>query len=186
MARPKKGSLEAPVRQRLEEEFWRALERKPISQITVSELVRATGCNRTTFYYHFESVEDLAWQIVSENMPRELPRIAQAILDGNISPEEVSAETIHEIERIGILIGREGSMHLAAKTEEAIKRLWMDRFEVSPDDEETGYVLEFLAGGIVSLIGRYGPTRDIAQIRRCMMALNRALSEPMLRFFAKG
>lgn len=36
-----------------------AMERKPLSRITVSELIRACNINRNTFYYHFDNLESL-------------------------------------------------------------------------------------------------------------------------------
>lgn len=45
----------------------RAMEHKPLSRITVSELVRACGVNRKTFYYHFEDIYALLkWTLERE------------------------------------------------------------------------------------------------------------------------
>ena len=35
------------------------MEKKPLSKITVSELVRTCDINRNTFYYHFNDIYDL-------------------------------------------------------------------------------------------------------------------------------
>ena len=45
----------------------RAMESKPLSRITVSEIVRACGVNRKTFYYHFEDIYALLkWTLEQE------------------------------------------------------------------------------------------------------------------------
>lgn len=43
------------------------LEKKPISQITVSELCLACDLNRKTFYYHFEDIFDLFKWMLEED-----------------------------------------------------------------------------------------------------------------------
>lgn len=43
-----------------------ALKRKPLSKITVSEIVADCGVNRKTFYYHFENINDLLKWILSQ------------------------------------------------------------------------------------------------------------------------
>ncbi len=37
----------------------RCMEKKPLSKITVSELIADCGVNRKTFYYHFEDIYGL-------------------------------------------------------------------------------------------------------------------------------
>ncbi|MGN0631523.1 MAG: TetR/AcrR family transcriptional regulator C-terminal domain-containing protein, partial [Ruminococcus sp.] len=43
------------------------MERKPLSKITVSEIVADCGINRKTFYYHFEDIQALLkWMLEQE------------------------------------------------------------------------------------------------------------------------
>lgn len=56
-----------------------AAAQKPLSKITVSEIVAASGVNRKTFYYHFRDVPELLeWVLADEAIDRvhafELPR----------------------------------------------------------------------------------------------------------------
>ena len=51
----------------LAESLKRAMEKKPFSKITVSELIQACDVNRKTFYYHFEDIYDLLkWTLEEE------------------------------------------------------------------------------------------------------------------------
>ena len=51
----------------LAEALKRAMERKRLSKITVSELISACNINRKTFYYHFQNVYDLLrWMLEQE------------------------------------------------------------------------------------------------------------------------
>lgn len=43
------------------------MEKKPLSKITVSEIIADCGVNRKTFYYHFEDIYDLLkWMLEQE------------------------------------------------------------------------------------------------------------------------
>lgn len=51
----------------LAEALKSAMEKKPFSKITVSELIQACDVNRKTFYYHFEDIYDLLkWMLEEE------------------------------------------------------------------------------------------------------------------------
>lgn len=55
------------TRRTLAEALKRAMERKKLSKITVSELIAACNINRKTFYYHFQNVYDLLrWMLEQE------------------------------------------------------------------------------------------------------------------------
>ena len=43
----------------LTDTFWRLLEEKPYSKITVNDIVNRCGVNRNTFYYHFQDIPSL-------------------------------------------------------------------------------------------------------------------------------
>ncbi|MCH5256341.1 MAG: TetR/AcrR family transcriptional regulator C-terminal domain-containing protein [Lachnospiraceae bacterium] len=62
------------------EALKRALEQKPLSKISVSEIVSDCGVNRKTFYYHFENINDLLkWIIRQEAI--EVVKEMEAITD---------------------------------------------------------------------------------------------------------
>ncbi len=58
------------TRRLLKEGLIRCIAEKPISKITVSDLCRQSGINRTTFYNHYESpamiLRDIAWDYAEE------------------------------------------------------------------------------------------------------------------------
>lgn len=55
------------TKQMLRDAFLSLLEKKPISKITISELVVLCDVNRKTFYYHFADVYDLLqWHLNNE------------------------------------------------------------------------------------------------------------------------
>jgi probable dihydroxyacetone kinase regulator len=51
------------------ESLRKALEKKPLNKITVSEIVADCGINRKTFYYHFEDLYDLLrWMLKQDTV----------------------------------------------------------------------------------------------------------------------
>lgn len=61
------GEMSLKTKRALAEALKKAMERKKLSKITVSELISACNINRKTFYYHFQNVYDLLqWMLEQE------------------------------------------------------------------------------------------------------------------------
>ena len=58
----------------------RVLEKKPLSKISVSEIVSDCGVNRKTFYYHFENINNLLKWIINQEAI-EIVKEMEAIAD---------------------------------------------------------------------------------------------------------
>ena len=70
--------------------FWKLLNQRPISQITVRDIVEDCGVNRNTFYYHFQDIPQLVETIVNDaadQMIRAYPTVdsLEACLNAAIS-----------------------------------------------------------------------------------------------------
>lgn len=50
--------------------FIKLLNEKPLSQITVKDIVEECGVNRNSFYYHFQDIPALVEEIVTEEADR--------------------------------------------------------------------------------------------------------------------
>lgn len=58
MARPKSGTGKG-ARERIIEAYGELAMQKPLGGITVLDVCREAGCNRTTLYYHFETFDQV-------------------------------------------------------------------------------------------------------------------------------
>lgn len=58
------------TRKAIRESFVRLLNQKPLSQITVRDIVDDCHINRNTFYYHFQDIPQLLESIVDEDAQR--------------------------------------------------------------------------------------------------------------------
>lgn len=184
MARPIKSENSDPARDRIAQEFWKLLKSKPLSHIRISELVEKAGCNRSTFYYYFDDIDDLAWKMISESLPVELPKMAQACFTGKIENMTIGPETMRAIEQISMCIGKDGSSHLTYLAADALKEMWITEFQLedSKQDEDLSALLDFMACGIVGAVGRYGRPSDIAKLTRQILLVHTLFSEATLSF----
>lgn len=56
------------TKQAIKETFLRQLSQRPLSKITVKDIVEECGINRNSFYYHFEDLPALVEDIVAERV----------------------------------------------------------------------------------------------------------------------
>ena len=54
----------------IREAFIQLLEERPLSQITVKDIVDRCGVNRNTFYYYYQDIPQLLETIVSQDVDR--------------------------------------------------------------------------------------------------------------------
>lgn len=52
----------------IKQSFWKLLDEKPLSKITVRDIVEACGINRNTFYYHFADLPALLDEIMRDQI----------------------------------------------------------------------------------------------------------------------
>ena len=87
---PKETAASQRTKELLAATLRREMEKKPLSRITVSDIVRETGINRKTFYYHFEDIFALLrWTLEQETVKivqdydllMDFPEVVQLIVD---------------------------------------------------------------------------------------------------------
>jgi len=65
------------TRQAIMEAFKREIADRPLRQISVTDLVKACGINRNTFYYYFHDIYALASAVLDETLEASLTPLAQ-------------------------------------------------------------------------------------------------------------
>ncbi|MGN0735105.1 MAG: TetR/AcrR family transcriptional regulator C-terminal domain-containing protein [Anaerovoracaceae bacterium] len=92
----------------IRDSFIKILNEKPLSQITVRDIVDDCGVNRNTFYYHFHDIPELLETIVDdemERMIREHPNIDSmqacfdAILEFALANKRAVMHIYHSVNR---------------------------------------------------------------------------------------
>lgn len=157
MARPSYQRDEQTARERIVEAFWRMVEDGPYDKVSVRGLVRESGVNKNTFYYHFEDVEDLARQATRDVLePALLLELLSMMQDGtaHIQARFHNPDFAKRIARVRTVARAKGTPELLDKLKEAIADAWATArgFAICDLDEPQRIALEFALGGIMSVL----------------------------------
>ncbi len=133
------------------------MEEVGYSGVTVRRVSQAAGTNRNSFYYHYESLEDLARKAFLDNAAGAHPLISSLIAgfrDGDTQPVRPDDNAIEHAKRV-MLCARSESPFLRGMVGELIRDAWLE--ELGIDDsrlttEERAQV-EFIFAGLVAVLG---------------------------------
>jgi AcrR family transcriptional regulator len=155
MARPKYERDEQTARDRIVEAFWRMVEDGPYDKVSVRGLVRESGVNKNTFYYHFEGIDDLARQATRDALEPELLLEMLSMMQGGAMPARIQSPGFAKrLERVRAIARAKGTPELQDKLKQAIADVWSTALGFVPADlgESQRIALEFALGGIISVL----------------------------------
>lgn len=148
---------------RLRQAFWHELAEHDYERITVRDIVRTAGLNKNTFYYHYANMEDLAKDCIEDDFPMEIPTIVISKFLGLPVPDapELRTEEVSEkMSRLALAAGKHSSPALQHFLKDSLFHLLTTILQI--DEREFGtdasLAADFLIGGIIGIIGRYGST----------------------------
>ncbi len=154
MARIAYGRTDIQARQRLIDELWCLLEVEPFRKVTISQLAERAGCNRATFYYHYEDSGDL----LQKALEQELVFSAGAIsaLSDLASEGGTSCWSIADHPRLALAFKQVDRSILSDKLQSFLLRLWTlvlcrEGEEIKPD---AVVVISFLVEGMMGAFTR--------------------------------
>jgi AcrR family transcriptional regulator len=154
------------TRQKLVAAFHEEIRDCDLGMMSVSALARAAGVNRTSFYEHFASPEDLAIHALSDLF--DVARNADMAMRSQhtVPAAEASRRALREIvyfvherrESYLRLLGPGAAPQLVravgqAFTERTVQAL--ERMEARPADADPRVTAQFLAGGVLGVIGAW-------------------------------
>ena len=152
MPRPKKNAGQNGARQRMIDTFWNQLMQLPYHEVTTSSITRQAECNRATFYYYFDSIEDLAEKAIDAAVPTDIANLAEKFLSEEDGVFRLNEAQRHAVERICLLAGKNGSVRLTERFKNALMNTWATKFGLSLSDENVRTIASFMASGIVGLL----------------------------------
>jgi AcrR family transcriptional regulator len=154
------------TREKLVDAFHQAIQESDPRQMSVSALARAAGVNRTSFYEHFASPEDLAIHALSELFDV-VSNTDIALRSGHsVSGAEASRRALRQIvgfvgERRGPyarLLGPGAAPQLVRAVAEAFTErtvLALEPMDVRPPEADPRVTAQFLAGGVLAVVGAW-------------------------------
>ena len=144
------------------------LEKKDYEFITIKEICEKAGVNRTTFYLHYESMEDLLVETIEMITKRFYETFNNEVLDINSLPKDELflindkylipyLNFIKENKKIYKLIHKKPHLF---NTEEAFRKLYneifskiLDKYFIKPNEQE--YVFAYFSFGLVAIIEKW-------------------------------
>ncbi len=157
MPRPRKDDPTSAAPAKIEAAFWKLLEEVGYTEITVRRVSQTSGTNRNSFYYHYDSLEDLARKAFLNNASGAHPFISSLIAglqDGDTQPRRPDNETIEHARRV-MLCARSESPFLRRMASELLRDAWFDELGIdaallSKDDRAQ---VEFIFAGLIAVLG---------------------------------
>lgn len=159
MARPKYGRGQQTARDRLIATFWDMIATTPYEKVSVRALVRESGVNKNTFYYHFDGVADLARQATDGALDPAFLSEMLAHLRGGPAPNPLSHPNFQErFERVRTIARAKGTPELQDMLKRAIAERWGEAagFDADGLDPQRALALEFALGGVVAVLAHDG------------------------------
>lgn len=160
MARPRADQQSAP--EKMQAAFWHLLERKPYAQITISDITRASGLNRSAFYYHYASIPELADDAIAALYAQsnvaafivhliQQPNDTEAISDyGKRIDDPVYRSCMR---KIMLIAGSHGSAALVRQLKDIVIGIWLSSINVKRESLSPAQriTVEFAASGILGM-----------------------------------
>ena len=166
----------------IQDAFLDLLREKPFTQITVTELVKKAGINRTTFYKHYLDVPDLLKK-TEDDLLSGLKTLVSERWASSADPEDVTTEVLRLIrndsERYACLGSRNGDAALNSKLFRMIYEMFypvLTQNHPSLSETERQMLYFYLSqgsGGVLLWWIQNGMREPPEEIAACLMALVR-------------
>lgn len=175
MARPKKNNFNDCATVKIENAFWRLLEKESFSDITVLRITQESGVNRNSFYYHYEDMNDLAYKAFKNNVGTEVSRALFGVLFMSLQGEKtnhakaIDPMVISHAQKIMLCAGSD-SVFLNQMVHDLLKKIWLYELSIREDllSTEEQLQIRFIFAGLVSVLG----SPEVKETPRLMTALS--------------
>lgn len=169
MARPCRTSPRYDTKAQIIAAFLELSRKVPIDKITVKMVVDAVGCNKTTFYYHFNYIEDLYRSALDQSgIGQTTHTVIDKVLNGDWV-QDVSDADSHEVEMLDQLCTLaalnatgQGRERITSFVSAAISRA-LD-VDLDSADYQTHVLLSFLTGGVIDALRYRGQTGNAVPV----------------------
>lgn len=153
----KQQEVTEKTRQRFVDAFWSLAEEKAIPKISVSELAKRAGYNRSTFYEYFLDIDDLVSYIekrlleeVQQTIVRTLPQMEtpDSLIQSNLFQTIFAAMN----EKIYLLLGPNGDPAFPSKIKTELMPAVVSQLSVSINLPNIDYLISFVNSAAFGLV----------------------------------
>lgn len=152
MARPPKNAAGPSATERMEMAFWDCLKEMPFSEITVRDIVTRAKVNRNSYYYHYESMWDLAQASIEH---AKFAALALALLgDAPADDADAANQADAGFDHLRALASENGNQRLLEGAKQMVVGEWLAAFELDPETLPQGLrsSIDFMFGGLTALL----------------------------------
>ena len=150
--------------------FWKLYKRNSVEKISVSELCRVAGYNRTTFYVYYDNIHDLLLRCIEE-MLRPIKEHADELQCVGVPPEDngklawLYLETLKiNKDYIHLLIEHHQLYILEDQYKAILKPVLLRMFaDAGLPAESLHYMLEYQMAAGVNVIAQWFEKKDISE-----------------------
>ncbi len=180
MARPPKNAEGPSATERMESAFWDCMGEMPFSEITVRDIVGRAKVNRNSYYYHYDSMWDLAQAAIEH---AKFAALARVLLGDSPASDEDDTDVAASQAEVGfdhlrMLAGENGNQRLLEDAKRAVVNEWLGLFGLDaatlPDELRSS--IDFVFGGVTALLAAW-PVRRLGRIRVDGRGFRTALDE---------
>lgn len=160
--------------------FKQLLSQKPLSKITIRELISDCAINRKTFYYHFEDI----YALLKWTLEREVITVADQF-DLLAETDEMVSFVLLYIEQNRVLlknmyqsVGKDTLYRFFYRDiSRTVEKLFAPRLEGVTDEEYRAFLLQFYTEGMICVLHNWmmaRPDADRDQVAGYIVALVRS------------
>jgi len=137
--------------------FWTLAGEKPVFKISVSELAKHAGYNRSTFYEYFLDIDDLV-AYVEKNLLEDMKQAILQTLPEMETPEHLIQSNLFQSifaamnERIYLLIGPNGDSGFLSKIKAELIPVVLSQFPITTEIPHFDYLVSFLNSAAFGLV----------------------------------
>ncbi|MDR3277960.1 MAG: TetR/AcrR family transcriptional regulator [Oscillospiraceae bacterium] len=154
----KQPETTAATRRAFVDAFCSLYAHNSIEKITIQEITKKAGYNRSTFYQYFRDAYDLL-----ENLEDEIIRNIKDAIETNLEQIDFADLFIHSFTNLqeetqryaAVLLANPKSTNFALRAKTAMMPIILRHFNISESDEKAVYVLEFYLAGVISIASRW-------------------------------
>lgn len=154
----KQPEITASTKKNFVDAFCSLYARYPIEKITVQEITRKAGYNRSTFYQYFKDANDLL-EYLEDEIIGDIKKAVNENLDHiNFSDSFIQSFSNLQAETAnyaGVLLANPSNTKFAQRAKEAMLPLLLQHFDIQTSDEKAIYVLEFYLAGTIAIASHW-------------------------------
>ncbi len=176
----KQPEVTAATRQGIIDAFWILFKDKRIDKISINEITKLSGNNRSTFYNYFTDVYDLLSQVEEEMAQKVASEIEKNIAEyASRTPALPPAKFLYEIiapifleneEKLFALVGPNGDPQFTAHLRDRLLQN-MVKFSIIPEETPyKDYIITYIYSSMINLLaywhqqGRNIPEEDFLNL----------------------